>query len=311
MSADFDIVILGDYFFDQIFTGMPAFPELGREVVSEGLTATGGALFTTVVALKRLGARVGWLGTFGSDSYSRYVYELAEREGVDLSLVCHLQRPYQRVTTSVPYNGERAFITYTDDDLPDQHACWLRSLERISFRHVHVGGLMSPDDARPFRELTRSRGATFSMDCQDSPLLAQPDVCRQALALADIFLPNTREACAITGAETPDAALQALRTPGTLVIVKDGENGVWIPDGDEAVKRVPGIDAGPVIDTTGAGDCFNGGFLYGLICEDVPLEQCARYGNICGGLSVTGVGGADRAPTYEQLQQWLARIELG
>jgi sugar/nucleoside kinase (ribokinase family) len=88
------------------------------------------------------------------------------------------------------------------------------------------------------------------------------------------------------------------------VVIKDGANGAWIGCEGETC-HVPAVDAGPVVDTTGAGDCFNAGFLFGHVVEKAPPEICARYGNICGGLSVTQVGGSTASPTREQLMYWL------
>lgn len=77
----YDVLLLGDYFYDLIYTGLPEFPALGRECYCRDVTSTGGAMYTTAAALTRLGAHVGWVTNFGTDEYSRFVRELAEREG--------------------------------------------------------------------------------------------------------------------------------------------------------------------------------------------------------------------------------------
>ena len=302
----YDVLVLGDYFFDQIFTGLPQFPRLGREVWAEGLNTTGGAGFITVVTLQRLGVRVGWPAHFGNDYYSRYVYDLAGHEGVDLSLVRQLDRPYRRVTTSIPYDGERAFLTFADPDVDDRLNYWQHVIASTDCRHVHIGGMMSPGELRPLADLVRGRGATLSIERQDAPLLQQPEECRAVAAMTDIFMPNRREALIIAGSDDLTSALHHLMTLCRLVVVKDGAAGVWVAS-EDGVIHSPGIVAGPVVDTTGAGDCFCGGFLYGYVVEGEPLDVCARYGNICGGLSVTGVGGATTAPTRDELMRQYAR----
>lgn len=303
-----DIITIGDYFFDQIFTGMPEFPALGREICATELTTTGGAMFITAAALTRLGARVGWPAYFGSDAYSQFVYELAQREGIDLTLSKVADRPYRQVTTSVPFQGERAFITYADPEPDDLHTHWLAGAARCAFKHLHLGGMMPPDAMQPFIAAARAKGATVSADCQDGPHLEKPCVCRETLGQLDVFMPNAREAMIITGANSVEQAVRRLMEIVPLVVVKDGANGAWVGS-DERIIHSPAVCAGAVVDTTGAGDCFNAGFLYGWIVEGAPLEVCARYGNICGGLSVTAVGGATAAPTRDELKTWVKKTQ--
>jgi sugar/nucleoside kinase (ribokinase family) len=92
-----------------------------------------------------------------------------------------------------------------------------------------------------------------------------------------------------------------------VAVVKDGARGAWVA-AEDRVWLVPGIHAGDAVDTTGAGDCFNAGFLFGRIVENASYDISARYGNICGGLSVTGVGGATAAPTYAGMRDWMENI---
>lgn len=305
-----DILTLGDYFFDQIFTGMPEFPALGREICATELTTTGGAMFITAAALTRLGARVGWPAYFGNDSYSQFVYALAQREGIDLTLAKIVDRPYRLVTTSVPFQGERAFITYADPEPEDLHQHWLAGMARCTFKHLHLGGMMPPAKMQPLIAAARAKGATVSADCQDGPHLDKPCVCRDMLAQLDIFMPNAREAMIVTEADSVEQAARRLMEIVPLVVIKDGAKGAWLGSSD-SVSHAPAVCAGTVVDTTGAGDCFNAGFLYGRVVEGAPLEVCARYGNICGGRSVTAVGGATAAPTREQLTTWVGASGQG
>jgi sugar/nucleoside kinase (ribokinase family) len=119
-------------------------------------------------------------------------------------------------------------------------------------------------------------------------------------------MPNAREAKIIAERDTVEESLEELSRLVNMVVIKDGARGAWLAHRGQ-VLHAPSISAGPVLDTTGAGDCFNAGFLYGLISERAPLDACLRYGNICGGLSVTAGGGATAAPTRDQLDVWMTR----
>jgi sugar/nucleoside kinase (ribokinase family) len=133
MKSSYDIITLGDYFYDLIYCGLTEFPELGREIISADVVTTGGAMFITAVSMHRLSVKVGWPAYFGNDYYSESVYGFAEQEGLDLSLVKRVNHPYRRVTTALPLHGERAFVTYTDPEADNLHAHWLEMMQSCDF----------------------------------------------------------------------------------------------------------------------------------------------------------------------------------
>jgi sugar/nucleoside kinase (ribokinase family) len=172
----YDIVVLGDYFYDLIYSGLRELPELGREILSQDVTTTGGAMYITAVSMHRLGARVGWPAYFGNDYYSQSVYAFAQTEGLDLRLAQHVDRPYRRVTTALPLHGERAFVTFTDPETPDLHAHWLAALESCDFAHLHIGGFDSIERLCPMIELARGRAGRSA---SERPLYMPGAACRR------------------------------------------------------------------------------------------------------------------------------------
>ncbi|MDX2140753.1 MAG: PfkB family carbohydrate kinase [Chloroflexota bacterium] len=307
-ASPYDVVVLGDYFYDLIFSGLQAFPVLGQEKLSHELVTTGGGSYITVCALHRLGVRVGWRAHFGNDEYSRQIYQLAAGAGIDLQLARVADTPYRRVTTALPMQGERAFVTYADPPPPDRHEFWRIALETTRYRHLHLPGAIAPDRLAPLVSAARAAGASISMDCQDVALLYKECEWQKLVGMVDVFMPNAREARLIAKTDDLDAAMRLLLDWGQVIVIKDGGSGALVGKGSGAYTRVPSITAGDCVDTTGAGDCFNAGFLYGYVCEGASVEQCTRYGNICGGLSVTGEGGATHAPDLASLRAWVEKL---
>lgn len=307
----YDVLVLGDYFYDLIFTGLEAFPVLGQEKISKDLVTTGGGAYSTVCALHRLGVHVGWRAHFGSDEYSEAIFQLARQEGIDMSISRRSPLPYRRVTAALPLHGERAFVTHVDPAPEDKQEFWMTALRDVRYRHVHLGGALPEERIAPIATLVHQRGATLSMDCADVPLLYNNHAWQDTIMHLDVFMPNAREARLITRADGLEAAMQRLLEWCPVVVVKDGANGALVGGRDDSsvtIVRAAAIDAGACVDTTGAGDCFNAGFLYGWVKEKAPLSRCALYGNICGGLSVTGEGGATAAPDLDMLLAWAAKL---
>jgi sugar/nucleoside kinase (ribokinase family) len=298
-----DILIPGHYFCDLIFTGIPGFPALGTELYAERLTVVPGGCLNTVTALSRLGVHVGWLGTLGSDLFSQFVDQWMTQENIDRTWLNHSPEPFQRVTVALSYPQDRAFVTYIDPriDLLDRVR---QAIEAEECTHLHFTGLLADPRVPDLLRACRARGITVSMDCQHRPqTLADPPV-REILGLLDIFMPNAGEVQRLTETVGLDRAATSLRELVPLLVIKDGERGAHVWQGDQH-WHVPALPM-DVIDTTGAGDVFNAGFLTAYRAQ-ADLLTCLRWGNLCGGLSTRGYGGASAAPTRAEVERWLEK----
>lgn len=302
-----EILIPGHYFCDLIFTGLPEFPALGTEIYTERLTLVPGGCLNSVTALRRLGVGVGWMGVLGTDPFSQIIDAWVTQEGIARHWITPLDMPFQRVTVSLSYPQDRAFVTYIDPP-PDLLSRALQAVEAKECAHLHFTGLLVDPRVPDLLRACRARGIAVSMDCQHRPVtLAQPLV-REIISLLDIFMPNAAEAQHLTETSSINNAASVLRDLVPLLVVKNGEDGAVAWRGDESFQ-VPALRV-KVVDTTGAGDVFNAGFLAAYReCADVLT--CLRWGSICGGLSATGYGGSSATPTRAVMETYLREIETG
>jgi sugar/nucleoside kinase (ribokinase family) len=298
---DFDILIPGHYFCDLIFTGLSDLPVLGSEIYSRGVSVVaGGGALNTSVALRRLGVKVGWVGVMGNDFFSRFVNSYCRDEGLDTSLVKQLESPLARVTVALSYPADRAFVTYAE--VPPDIIGYVRQVvQKVHPRHVHFAGLIIQPELPSLLLSWREQGIRVSMDCQHREETLDSPFVREILSNLDIFMPNAVEAQRLTRTDNLASAINILAHIVPLVVIKNGDQGA-IARTRNSEYTAPAIPVTP-LDTTGAGDVFNAGFLAAYL-RGQDVESCLRWGNFCGGLSTLGYGGS-AAPTLEQLQNWL------
>lgn len=298
-----DVLVLGDANPDLILRGGDLGPVEGqRERLVEGATLTvggSGAIFACAAA--RLGLRVAMVAVVGDDVFGRFMRDRLEAGGVDtraivlsdsrptgISVV--LSRPDDRGTYTAP--GAIADLRASDVD---------RAL-LAGTRHVHVASHFLQDALRPglpaLLSEARSSGATTSVDPNWDPAESWDAGLLELLPRLDLFLPNAAEATRIAGVEDLDEAVRDLAARGPTVAVKLGGGGALVRRGDELV-RAAGVEV-EVVDTTGAGDAFDAGFVLGTL-EGWPLDRTLAFANACGGLSCRGVGGVDALPTREEV----------
>jgi sugar/nucleoside kinase (ribokinase family) len=295
-----DVLLPSAYFCDQVFTGLPEMPRLGEEIFSQGYRMVPGGGFIPAVALTRLGLNVNWACDFGNDVFSRYVLEEADRQKLNPNLFRIHNRPLQAVMVAYSFAHERAFLSYMDPLPPNDLTDLVR---RHPSRCLLLMFFQYGDDIAKTVQTAHEQGSLVFMEGQvlGKASLNDPQVVT-ALRSIDIFAPNHDEALKLTGEQRIEVALDRLAELTPLVIIKLGKEGAIARKNGELVY-VPGIPAN-VLDTTGAGDNFDCGFLYGLL-NDYLLQDCLRCGNFCGSLSTTAHGGWEASAAAGQLEEYL------
>jgi sugar/nucleoside kinase (ribokinase family) len=176
-----------------------------------------------------------------------------------------------------------------------------------SARHFHLSSLflqkaLQPDLPRIFRQL-KTAGLTLSLDTNDDPEDRWESGLDELLGLVDIFLPNDDEACRITGESDAESALSALARRVPMVAIKCGKRGALVQMGNKKWE-VPGQPVTPV-DTIGAGDSFNAGFLAAYLRGETP-DACAAFGNRTAAVSTLRHGGTESFRDAELMRDLLA-----
>jgi sugar/nucleoside kinase (ribokinase family) len=306
MALNFDVIVIGSYSVDLIFSGLGELPQLGKDVVGKDFKMTPGEAYISAVSMHRLGIKVGWAADFGNDDFSLFALKCTREEGLDESLFLFHDRSYRRISVAASYPNDRAFITYYDPDpqIPAAISAIIKSNATLLF----IPGLYSGELLGTGIKLIRLKKMKLAMDGNSSfgeiiSNTKESTAILKAINSVDIFLPNAQEARRLTGENNLTVAIRRLGELCPLVVIKDGANGSLACSNNE-IMQVPAISVNP-IDTTGAGDNFNAGFLYAWL-DGQSIETCLKWGNIVGGLSTTAIGGTVRKITCEEVKYYLS-----
>jgi sugar/nucleoside kinase (ribokinase family) len=288
-SGHSKVVCLGRTYCDIIFTGLHDMPVLGRERFAQDVTiAAGGGAYITAAHLASLGRSAALLTRLGTDSLSQSLVSELQASGIDLSYVERSDDAGPQPTVVLVKDGERAFVSRRSGG--SQPATLEQALSADGVAHLHIAEFATLQDNPDVIAMARSFGLTVSLDPSwDDQLIQQNADFFKACAGVDIFLPNAEEGKALTGQDSAECILRSLRERFPLVVLKRGEQGAMASYGLATVSA----EALPVkvVDTTGAGDAFNAGFLHSwLITSD--LDASLTAGIEAGAFSVQSAGGA-------------------
>lgn len=241
--------------------------------------ATGGSAGNTIIALSSLGAKAGFIGKIGNDEYGDFFKNNYIKNGVESKLLtCNL--PSGIASTFISPDGERTFGTH----LGAASALKAEDLSLDMFRgytYLYIEGYLVQDHDMILHaiELAKEAGLQICLDMA-SYNIVKSDLEFLTMLInkyVDIVFANEEEAKAFTGKE-PEEAVHEIAKMCSIAIVKIGSRGSYIKKGTEEI-HVHAVPVKKVVDTTGAGDYFAAGFLYGLTCG-YSLEKCATIGSI-------------------------------
>jgi sugar/nucleoside kinase (ribokinase family) len=283
------VLSIGRLYCDIVFSGLNALPRLGEERFAEAVSIVpGGGGFITAAHLASLGIRAGLLARIGTDPLSGTLAPALAESGVDLSWLERTPEAGPQPTVVMVQDGERAFLSRRAGSA--RPATLDAALADPAVRHLHIAEFATLAEIPELIDTAKRAGLTVSLDPSwDDDWIRRPDLIERA-AGADIFLPNAAEARAIAACEDLDQAGSHLARHFPVVVVKDGGNGARLFQRDTAFA-LSAPEGGPVLDTTGAGDAFNAGFLAAWLAGRAP-ERALAEGIACGTLSVRSVGGA-------------------
>jgi sugar/nucleoside kinase (ribokinase family) len=305
-DRDFDILVIGELNADLILRGdvTPAFGQV-EQIIDDATLTIGSSSAIFACGAAQLGLRVAFIGKAGDDEFGRFMLHELTQHGIDtrgvvidpriptgLSVI--LSRPADRAILT--HLGSIAALRFDEIDLS--------LLSRA--RHLHLGSYylltaLRPDVPRLFDE-AKARGLTISIDTNYDPTEQWAGGLRETLQHVDVFLPNETELLAITREDSIEAGLDRLAEIPT-VAVKLGARGAIARRGSEIAQA----DSIPVkvVDTTGAGDSFDAGFIYGYLTGR-SLVQSLRLACVCGSLSTRVAGGTGAQATLQEVLDHLS-----
>lgn len=289
-----DVTCVGVLVADVIVQPVDAWPERGRLVLVDGIEVhTGGLAHTTGITLAKLGISTAVVGRVGADLFGAFLVDALVKNGIDARVRQDDGASTSATVVTVATTGERSFLHLvganahlTPEDVPDDLLA--------SSRVLHVGGYfilpgMDGQPAAGLLQCARAAGCRTSLDVAWDARGRWMTLLAPCLPHLDFLFGNQDELANVTGIRDPARIAGLLRERGVgVVVVKIGADGTYV-HGSEWRGQVPAF-AVEVIDTTGAGDAFCGGFLAGYL-SGWGLERTTRFANAVGGLCVMAVGG--------------------
>lgn len=263
--------------------------------------STGGSAGNTVCALAALGANPGFIGKVGQDETGAFFGDTLRQRGVN-ALLATCDLPSGIASTFISTDGERTFGTYLGA------AATLRAedLSRKMFagyNYLYIEGYLLQDHDLMLRavQLAKEEGLQVCLDMASYNVVeAERDFFDQLIVkYVDIVFANESEALAYTG-KAPHEALEEIASKCSIAVVKTGKEGSLVKKGTEVIQLLS-CPIDNVLDTTGAGDFYAAGFMYGLTCG-YSLEKCVQISTILATAVIQEVGTTLPAKKWDEIK---------
>jgi ribokinase len=297
---NFDIVGFGALNLDKLYKVNIIAKEEGEGFVTDFKESAGGSAANTVVGLARLGMKTGFIGKVAADREGKLLLEDLRTEGVDTSRIVVSDNGRSGVVMGyVDPDGDRAL--YVDPGVNNQLDFQEINLDYVvNTEFLHLSSFVGD---RPFKAqkqlLKQLPRVKVSFDPGALYAKIGLETLKPLIKRCCVIFPNALETKMLTGENFEEGAKIFMEKGAGIVAVKLGKNGCYVTDGNESHLVEPYNVA--VVDTTGAGDAFCAGFLYGLI-KRKSLVECGRLGNFVASRCIAKMGARTGLPTLEDLK---------
>ncbi len=299
----FDVVGMGLNSVDFLCV-VPEFPTANSKMKMLHFSKQGGGqVATAMVALSRWGVKTKYIGKVGGDESGQFSLDSIRREGVDISSVTiepNAANQFAMIIVDGP-TGERTILWDRDERLMYREG-ELRKEEVCSGKILHLDG-HDIHAALQCATWAREEGIRIVIDLDKVEALTS-----ELIKHIDFIITSSRFPLMYTGISDQKKALLELQkqTSGFLCSTSGHEGAVALVNGE--LLHIEGLKVNAV-DTTGAGDVFHGGFIYGLL-QNWGVEEILRFANAAAALKCKDLGGRKGIPTLEEVKKFLPPREL-
>ena len=268
----------------------------------------GGDAINEATIINRLGHKVALVAMVGDDAAGKTVLDHCDAENIDRNFI----KVREDIDTSINVglvtpDGERTFVTNRNGSLwkttaDDFDLTCLEGAKLLSYASIFNNPLVDGETLVKIFQRARELGIIITADMINPRLGETLDDVRDALGYLDYFFPNRDEASRLTGkTELTDIADTFLACGVKNVVIKNGTHGCFVKNA-ETCFEVDAIHGIQPVDTIGAGDNFVAGFITAIL-DGKPLEECAKFANTTGNLSVRALGATAGVRNREQVEQ--------
>lgn len=302
-TTKFDLAVIGELNVDLLLYGDDVVPNFGQaeKLVDDAVLTVGSSSAIFAHQAARLGLRVVYVGKVGPDVFGEFMVDRLARAGVETSTVIVDPGVKTGITVHLIRGTDRAMLTHAGS-IADLRPEEVDEAILRDTRHVHLGSYFLQQGIQPglpdIFSHAQEAGATTSLDPGWDPEEGWDSGLREVLAHTDVFLPNEQELLALASKTVLEDALESYENIPTVAVKRGDAGVVGRANGSVVTCSAPRVDA---VDTTGAGDSFDAGFLFGLL-NGYDLERALEIGCLCGALSTEKAGGVNAQPDLESLR---------
>jgi len=305
-------LVIGDLNIDLVLNELKGFPELGKEIVARNhfidIGGSGG-IFSAV--LSELGINTYIISKISNDFLGQFLINKLKDYGVNTDKLVIKESDETGITINLSYKKDKYQISSLNlvsnlnaDEVMFEN---IEDIGHVHFSSYYMMKNLKADYVKLINDIKRNyKNVTFSLDTNDDPENKWGEEIYRILRNIDIFLANKKEALKITKESNIKDALNKLSRVIKTVVIKLGSEGYIARDGENCYRG----DQSSVNfkDSTGAGDNFDAGFIYGYI-NNLGIEKNLKIANICGAKSVEYLGGVGDKEKFFELKELIRKVD--
>lgn len=288
-----DLIVVGELNVDLILNNIAGFPKIGTEIIAEKMNLTLGSSSAIMAAnAAAMGVGTAFCGMIGNDMFGEIVLKELESKKVDTQFIIKSVTHQTGITLVMNYDEDRANVTYCG-------AMELLSFKNIPwndiarYKHFHLSNFFIQKGIREdivlIFKTAKELGLSTSLDLQWDPEDKWDFDYKKCLPYVDVFMPNEAELKALTKTSNINEGIEKIKAYANTIALKMGSKGSLGIQSNNIIE-VPAFKNDTYVDSIGAGDSFNSGFIKKYI-EKASLKECLTNGNLMGALNTTAAGG--------------------